>query len=474
MLNYGPEPDEKRQWNGAQLQAAQEKAETDLQRDARDPLLRRLITAHILALASVPDELSYENEQQPDRCQRWLKLIDALKLTKLEDAEYLGWVAYNSGDYADAGRWLNLAPKDAPAALWLRSKLQQRDGHLAAAAKTMAQAWQTLRDPAAYTGWNGPMEKIDTIEFGPHWTFPQSASGDLGALRLERSDFVQALQTLLDGDLWNDAAFVAERVLTTSELQTYVEQHPPASKASAEDWKMKLRYLLGRRLVREDQYEKAAGLIPSPWKEVLKRYVAALHTAHDKSRPKEERARAFFTAAWMARHDGMELMGTEAAPDGFADGGEFPMPDLAKQMRTAYYEAASYGGTIEQVTKTPITLKVPAAERRRLTKSKPVPDLRFHYRIIAAALAIDAARLLPNNSEELADVVNCAGLWVKEADEKLADRYYDILERRGARTSLGRAVIARYWFVDQPGPWSQEQKQTHEKMRQELKIPEEY
>jgi hypothetical protein len=81
---------------------------------------------------------------------------------------------------------------------------------------------------------------------------------------------------------------------------------------------------------------------------------------------------------------------------------------------------------------------------------------------------------LPNDSEELADVVNCAGLWVKEADEKLADHYYDILERRGAKTMLGRAVIKRHWFVDQLGPWSQEQKQAQEKMRQELKIPAEY
>ncbi|HEY2801983.1 MAG TPA: hypothetical protein VGI85_15445 [Chthoniobacterales bacterium] len=95
-------------------------------------------------------------------------------------------------------------------------------------------------------------------------------------------------------------------------------------------------------------------------------------------------------------------------------------------------------------------------------------------RALAAALAIDAAELLPNDSEELADVVNCAGLWVKEADEKLADHYYDILERRGAKTMLGRAVIKRHWFVDQLGPWSQEQKQAQEKMRQELKIPAEY
>ncbi len=108
---------------------------------------------------------------------------------------------------------------------------------------------------------------------------------------------------------------------------------------------------------------------------------------------------------------------------------------------------------------------------RRLTKSKPVPDLRYHYRVIAAALAIDAAKLLPNDSEELADVVNCAGLWVKDEEEKLGNRYFSILQNRAARSAIGRAATARRWFVDQPGPWSLKEKQTEEKMRQELKIP---
>lgn len=475
MLNYGPEPAEKEKWSVEQIQAAEDKALAQLKRAARDPLLRRLITAHVLATASGPAEFLYDgNDSARKRCARWLAMIHELKVTQLEDAEYIGWAAYNNGDFAEAGHWLDLAPKDSPAAWWLRSKLQRRAGKLAEAARSMAQAWENLRHPEIYSGWKGssPEAEPDSRFEGAHWTFARSASGDLGALQLERSNFVEALETFFNGDLWNDAAFVAERVLTTNELKTYIDQHPaPAGKGTDEYW-TQLRYLLGRRLVREDQYEQAARYMPSPYDRILPRYAAALRAGRDETRPKAERARALFAAAWLARYDGMELMGTEGAPDGFAEGGNFEVPDLAQQFQSGSYRVASYSNNGEmQVSKKKIALRVPPQERSRLTNTKTAPDLRFHYRIIAGALAIKAANLLPNDSEELADVLNRAGLWVKEADEKLGNRYYQILQRRGANTSIGRAAIARHWFVDESGPWSQEQEQAHEAMRKELNFP---
>src|SRR5207253_11421886 len=136
---------------------------------------------------------------------------------------------------------------DTPAASWLRAKLQRRDGKLADAAKSMAKAWQTVRDTAAYTGWTEAPTPIED-EYGSYperggWTFEQSASGDLGGLHLARGDFVQALDILLKGTLWEDAAYVAERVLTTNKLKGYVDgQQTTAS--GGEDDVAKLRYLL--------------------------------------------------------------------------------------------------------------------------------------------------------------------------------------------------------------------------------------
>ncbi len=88
--------------------------------------------------------------------------------------------------------------------------------------------------------------------------------------------------------------------------------------------------------------------------------------------------------------------------------------------------------------------------------------------MIAGALAIKAAAFLAENTEELADVVNTAGLWVKERDNKLADSYYLVLAGRAGQTEIGRAAKEKRWFVDRTGPWSEREKQEHDALRKSL------
>jgi len=202
---------------------------------------------------------------------------------------------------------------------------------------------------------------------------------------------------------------------------------------------------------------------------VLEKYVKALHDGANEKLSKTERAHAWFTAAWIARYDGMELMGTEVAPDAFAESGEFETPDIAKQRRSGVYQTVSYDKEGNEKKKNlPVVLKASAKEIQRLTANKISPDIRFHYRLIAGALAIRAAALLPDNSEELADVVNRAGLWVKDRDEKTGNRYMQIIERRCSKTEIGRADIAKHWFVDQEGPWSKTEQEAYQAFHKEL------
>ncbi len=477
MLNYGPESEERQSWGDEQKRAEQEKELSKLKVAAQDALLRRLVTVHILATASTRDLYADETgNKSVNRCARWLSVISEVKPGQLDDAEYLGWVAYNNGDYKGAARWLEIAKKDAPAALWLKAKLQRRAGKLADAATTMAKAWEGVHDIKSYTGWTTESladaeTRYQTSPEGLHWSFNQSASGDLGALRLTRGDFVQAFDTFLKGGLWNDAAFVGERVLTANELKSYVDQQTePESEGGKVEFD-KLRNLLGRRLVREDRYEEATQYLRPPYDKILQRYAKALKDGADKKLSKEERVRAWFTAAWLARFDGMELMGTEAAPDTFVDNGEFELADLAREFQSGKYQTVSYDkdGNEKKIS-LPIVLKPSKDELKRLAKNRITPNVRFHYRLVAGALAIRAADLLPENSEELADVVNTAGLWVKDRDEKTGNRYMQIIERRCSNTEIGRAAIAKHWFVSQQGPWSTAQQQAYEAMHKELKL----
>jgi hypothetical protein len=470
MLNYGPELDERNVWSDQQKKEEEQKEVSKLKSAAQDAVLRRLVTVHILATATSPDLYPSDSEAAPmNRCARWLNIIKQANLGRVEDAEYLGWVAYDNGDYKGAAHWLELSKDDSGAALWLRAKLQRRAGKLAEAAKTMAQAVELLRS-APSGGTDEKWTEYDYFPEGPNWGWGQSAHGDLGGLRLARGDFVQALDTLFKGRLWNDAAFVAERVLTAKELKQYVDALPktPPEK-EGEDYNAKLRYLLGRRLVREDRYAEAGPYMSPPYDKVLEKYAKALKDGANEKLSKTERAHAWFTAAWLARYDGMELMGTEVAPDAFVDSGELEFPDLAKQRRSGFYQQVSYDKDGNEKTKNvPIVLKASQKEIQRLTTNKIEPDIRFHYRLIAGALAIKAAALLPDNSEELADVINQAGLWVKDRDEKTGNRYYQIIDHRCAKTKIGQADTAKHWFVDQSGPWSTAEEEAYRAMHKEL------
>ena len=476
MLNYGPESEERQGWSAEQKKADEQKTLFDLKTAAKDPLLRRLVTAHILATessAALSEEESWAETPRVSRCSRWLSVIKEAHLDQVEDAEYLGWVAYTDGKYQDAAHWLDLAKSDTPAACWLRAKLQRRAGKLEDAAHSMAKAWQSMQPIETYTGWAGVsgQGEDEVHREGGSWSFVESASGDLGALDLERATFTPAMDVLRKGGLWDDMAFVAERVLTADELKAYVDQLPVQSgtpDSTDKDSTGKLRYLLGRRLVREDRYAEAAHYLAAPYDRVLDEYVKALKGGADEKRPRLERARAWFTAAWVARYDGMEIMGTEGFPDGFSFGGDFELPDLAKQRQSGVYQITQYKDGKEKTTTASIVVKTTKPELQRLTKNKISPDVRFHYRVIAGALAMRAAGFLEDNSAELADVVNTAGLWVKDRDEKTADRYYQVLEKRCAQTEIGRAAIAKHWFVDESGPWSAEQQAAHEKLHKEL------
>jgi hypothetical protein len=472
MLNYGMEADDFNKLTPEQKSAEDQRTQIALRSAAKDPLLRSLVIAHILATESTaqnPTEVESVQETGPKtRCGRWLQAIKEANLAQVDDAEYLGWVAYNNGSYGEAERWLQLARNESPAAAWLRAKLQRRKGQIDEAARSMESAWESIHNLPRYTGWSGETENRYVAERdGPFWGFEQSASGDLGGLRLERADFVQALETFWRGGLWDDAAYVAENVLSLAELREFVDQQPDASGVEGLG---DLKYLLGRRLVREDQYKDAARYIKAPYDKVLAKYAQALNDGANEKLSKKDRARAWFTAAWLARYDGMELMGTEASPDGFDSGGEFENVDIRKQRTTGFWTLTTYVNGKETVTKSPLVLKSSQQEIQRLRQYRSIPDIRFHYRLIAGALAMRAAALLPDNTAELADVVNTAGRWVADRDDKVANRYYEQLESRCAKTDIGSSAIARHWFVDETGPWSTEQAANREAMRQELGI----
>ena len=116
----------------------------------------------------------------------------------------------------------------------------------------------------------------------------------------------------------------------------------------------------------------------------------------------------------------MDLLGTEIEPD------------------FRIYEGNQQAGpTVADRTSTNATLLTPKTnELQRASSSRPDPDKRFHYRWVAASLAWEAAKLMPDNSDETARVLCEAGSWIKLLDPKSADVFYKALVRRCRKTAI--------------------------------------
>src|SRR5260370_14882573 len=98
-------------------------------------------------------------------------------------AEYLGWVAYNNGDYKDAAHWLELSKGNTGPGLWLRAKLQRRSGKLPDAANSMAQAEEWLKNSPAYTPpgeADAAWTEYDFFPEGHDWGLEHSAHRNVG------------------------------------------------------------------------------------------------------------------------------------------------------------------------------------------------------------------------------------------------------------------------------------------------------
>ena len=126
-------------------------------------------------------------------------------------------------------------------------------------------------------------------------------------------------------------------------------------------------------------------------------------------------------------------MGTEAAPDWHLYDGNFE-GTLTVEWRTNHDDAVATAASSDEL--------------KRNTESTAEPDKRFHYRYQAAELAWEAAKLLPNNSDETARILCTAGSWLKYRDPDAADRFYKALVRRCRKTEIGTKADELRWFPD--------------------------
>lgn len=453
------------------------KTDADLDNLAKSPVLRAVTSCFVMGMCSGGGDV--------DMCKRWLKAIERMQLSQSPDADRLGWVAYIAGEYDAAQRWLKLVQQPTALSLWLKAKLELRGGH-------KAEAFNAMRSSEALR------MKERTTERPTQGNVALSslamAKGDVALFQMGSGKFTDALRTFLEVGLWQDAAWVAERLLTTDELKRLVDKEHvwsderetsamlvetgnyredndrlfcfcltnwwEAISPSPDFLSYRLRWLLARRLMREGRRKESLHYYPKWLRDTAKTYQEHLTEANKVALPKAVRAMHWWEAAWLARTKGLELMGTEREPDNAVWGGEYEAAvtrDIRLNKRLIEHRFELVGKEYKDVPKVKtVELFVSKQERIRLMEMEQPLMQRWHYRLTAAAYAWRAAQLMPSGTEELADVLNCGGRWHlrMEGGEAKSQKFYDAIEARCAGTELGKKVLTAKNFVWENGPFS--------------------
>ena len=315
----------------------------------------------------------------------------------LKTAPRLAWFLYKRGEIKRASDFLKTCPDSDPLANWLRFRIAQRNGDPTTAIDCLRR-------------WLTEIRNSDRVIFGfrPSYTWPGPRAdihGILGHLLVTQGDMQDALIAFVQAGSYPDAALIAERYLYTNTLKNYIDTlnlPPPEShqercyysrndfEVSQEIVNRNLTYLLARRLFREGRSREALPYYPKDIAAIVQTYQTARTQAENNALSRNQRSAHLFHAARILRWKGMEMCGTAHAPDYTIVSGNYP-----------------HGGiTCERLT---TTGKLTALYK----ETTPAPDLRFHYRYLAAELA-DQAASLARSRHQRATILWCAGEWLQK------------------------------------------------------------
>jgi tetratricopeptide (TPR) repeat protein len=399
---------------------------------AREPRARRVLTVWFLARFVS----GYDSEVNPRPLREWTGALVKEQVRDIEHADRLAWLAYEAGDFELAKTWAGLALESSAETHWIRAKLALLDNKLCEGAKELSRA-ATSPDIA-------PLYRSTVL-------------GELGRVQLALDHREAALRAWLDGAHWEDAAYVAERLLTIDELKMFMANYCPADFALYEPYwgetitpktvglsqsartdsrdpespslRRELSELLARRLVRAGRIAEAKTYFCEKNRAMLAIYATDVQAGFDTMLRPRKRAEAFWRAARLVREEGMTLMGAELEPDFAIWGGSF----------------SSYGAAEDRIKLPAGPFSITKEEQERLS-NVAIPAKRFSYRYRAADLAWWAASLLPNENDETATVLETAGGWLKSRDPVEANKFYQALVIRCGQTKRGKAASERHWF----------------------------
>jgi cellulose synthase operon protein C len=430
----------------------------------QDPLTRKLMLSYAFsrgfeALGESGQEDFYSLERNADHRQfggvqsalvnptLLDALLNAASNGQLEGGDRLAAALYRAGRFEAAKRFSD--GQNSALASWVKAKLALREGDNKQAASHYASAIKAMPETSNW------------IERGGEWQLGNAkcrTRAELGTLALGEGDLEQALQLFFDAgpEYLLDLSYLAERVVSTEQLQDFVEkstaaiafakapayegsdemlmQPKPSASFDAQQLtqRLSLRQILARRLMREGKHQAALVLFDNPdIQGYAKRYADAMQAAMVDD--PIAKAQALFVAAQTMRFQGMEIMGYEMAPDFTAWDGMYAQweadPEATAHLSAVPPDRRDFNTENQKWTT--------SLESKQVTATQANPNRRYHYRFKAVQLAEQAASLVPARSQAFAATLCQATNWIVFRDASEADRLYRRYLKEGAYVPWG-------------------------------------
>ena len=381
---------------------------------------------------------------------------------QFRNADILAWRAYEAGEVELAEKYLKLRTRDTLLSTYIEAKIARYHGNNELAIQKLRQWLKFVEkiDPNARADIVGIKHVSDPWNTEPTYPLQQDIYGLLGSALVLRRDFAEAAMFFYRaGQIEADVMYIAENLMTLSELTVFADS--VSGDLNSEDQEIRqaaqsIRHMTARRAFRENKFDIARKYLPEEYKGILDLYLAFIHASKDVSKSFDSLALNLYNAARIMRWYGMELCGTQGAPDAFPDGAwgisaDFEdCPDCKYDPKTdrwttvcmKHKEDCKYA-TGQFWTRTDI-FHTPEPGR------SPVPrNQRFHYRYRAAELAKQAGDLAQD--EDLRALANLfGGECLRYRAPRKADFFYKRLVKQSPNSPVARIADKLRWFPNSP------------------------
>lgn len=452
---------------------------------ARDPELRRLMTAYLSAgCRPRQDSPEFSFYGMAGHTRAWLAALREAKVDFSADAVRLAALAYRVGEWDLCARTLRDAPEADPLAALLRARLELRAGRPAVASATL----EGLLRPQSrrfslgvyYYDFDDRERGANTVTL-PAYRFdpPDFAAGqlakarsELATLLLAQGRYADALDHFYRTGQTKDYAYIAECVLKVDELKAYVDRGWPEDAPAAPPTAKRLKYrideepeectplppaqsirlLLARRLFRAGRVTEALPYYPAEVRPAVAQYLEFMKRAQDPAQAKRTRADAYWRAALVLRELDDTTQFCEFGPNWSASSDS--EDDRADAKPLLWHDAGGLPRLrIQPIGEEPDSLLAPPSpdERARveawMAANLVRPD-RAHRsaRYAVARHALQAAELLPDDDPAGAQILQFAGNLLKYREPAAAQPYYRLLATRFKGTPLGAYARNKRWF----------------------------